>query len=248
MRGNNFGSRFLAGGLFGLSLLAVGTSGYSQVAKLNYGGTSASSGQYVYCVAMTKAINDQVPEVRVTNMETGASVENARLLQRGDIDLGMMTVDVQFRAWNGLEEFKGVKHQNLRKLWRWASLPHTVFVTKESGVTSLHQLTGKKFAPGFTGTATEGLTMRLFEANDIKPAWFRGGLSAIVDGVKNRQILGYAKSGGPDPSVQDIASLIPITVLSVPDEMLAKGNAKYPGFYPASYITAKSYPGQEQAV
>ena len=106
MRGKNFRWRFLACGLFALSLLAMGTSGHSQVVKLNYGGTSASSGQYVYCVAMTKAINDQVPEVRVTNIETGASVENARLLQRGDIDLGMMTIDVQFRAWNGLEEFK----------------------------------------------------------------------------------------------------------------------------------------------
>ena len=90
--------------------------------------------------------------------------------------------------------------------------------------------------------------MRLFEANDIKPVWFRGGLSAIVDGVKNRQILGYAKSGGPDPSVQDIASLIPITLLPIPDEVLAKGNGKYPGFYPPSFIPPKSYPGQDTVV
>jgi len=239
------GWRFGALLVLGLAVAIPSTEGFSQVVKLNYGGTSASSGQYVYCVAMTKAINDQVPEVRVTNMETSASVENARLLHRGDIDFGNITIDIAYRMANGVEDFKGMKNQTLRQLWCWSILPHTVFVTKESGITSIYQLTGKKFAAGFTGSDTEFITFKLFEANEIKPAWFRGGLAALVDAVKNRQLLGYVKSGGPDPSVQDIASLIPITLLPIPDEALAKGNALFPGRFTRANVKARSYPGQE---
>ena len=231
-----------------LLILGLSSTGFAQKMKISYGGTSASSGSYISTVTVCKAINDGVPEVNVTNVETGASVENARLLSRGDVDFCLLDVSIQDRLWNGLEEFKGHQNQNIRNLWLTTVIPHTVFVTKESGITSINQLTGKKFAPGFTGSATAALAMRLFEANGIKPAWYRSGLSAMVDAVKNRELLGYVKSGFPDTTVQDIASLIPVVLLPITDEALAKGNAKYPGMYVRAIGPAKSYSGQDQDV
>lgn len=230
-------------------ILTTSTSGFAKdIVKLTYGGCPSSSGVFVYTVAMTRAINDQVPEVNVTNMETTASVENARLIHRGDIDFGMISVDVQFRFWNGIDEFKGMENRTIRKLWLYATVPHTVFVTKESGITSIYQLNDKKFSAGTPGTGTEALTHRLFEANGIKPIWFRAGLSVQIEAVKNRQIVGFVKSGAPDSSIQDVASLIPIVLLPIPDEALIKANEKYPGLFPPTHVPAKSYPGQNKEV
>jgi TRAP-type uncharacterized transport system substrate-binding protein len=126
-------------------VLVLSTTVFAQkTVKMSYGGTSASSGSYVLTVTICKAINDQVPEVNVTNVETGASVENARLLERGDVDYCLLDVSIQDRVWNGLEEFKGHQNQKIRNLWLQSFIPHTVFVTKESGITSINQLTGKK--------------------------------------------------------------------------------------------------------
>jgi TRAP transporter TAXI family solute receptor len=242
------GAKMSLGLVLTVLLLAISTTVFAQKMKISYGGTSASSGSYISTVTVCKAINDGVPEVNVTNVETGASVENARLLIRGDVDFCLMDVSIQDRLWNGLEEFKGRQNQTIRNLWLTTVIPHTVFVTKESGITSINQLTGKKFSPGFTGSATASLAVRLFEANGIKPVWYRSGLSAMVDAVKNRELVGYVKSGFPDTTVQDIASLIPIVLLPITDEAMAKGNAKYPGMFVKTIGPAKSYQGQDQDV
>jgi len=216
--------------------------------ELSYGGTSSSSGAYAWCVSHAKAINDQTTKAHVTVMETGASIENMRLLKRKDIDYGMASIDVAVRVYTGVDEFKGAANPNARLLWLWVTNPHTVFVTAESGVNSIYELSGKPFGSGLTGSATEALTTRLFKANNIKPKWFRGATAASRDATKNKQIIGYSKSGGPDSSVLDVAVTTPIKVLPIPDGALKKAQAAYPGMFVRSYIKANAYKGQTEAV
>ena len=209
--------------------------------KIAYGGTSASSGSYAWCVAMAEAINKAVPECYVTVIETGASIENLHLLYRGDINMGMATVDAAARAYHGRMEFAKKANPNLRLLWNWLALPHTVFVTQKSGVKSIYALKGKKFGCGMTGSATAAMTLALFDACDIHPNWFYGGTGANRDAAKNRQIIGYVKSGVPDASVMDVASVLPIRLLPVSDTDLAKAPAKYPGMFTRGYAPANAY-------
>ena len=209
--------------------------------KIAYGGTSASSGSYAWCVAMAEAINKAVPECYVTVVETGASIENLHLLKRGDIDMGMATVDSAARAYHGRMEFAGKANPNLRLLWDWLDMPHTVFVTQESGVKSIYELEDKKFGCGMTGSATAAMTLALFDACNIHPKWFYGGTGANRDATKNRQIIGYVKSGAPDASVMDVASVLPIRLLPVSETDLAKAQAKYPSMFTKSYAPANAY-------
>jgi len=222
-------------------LLSPDTSAAQKVTKLSYGGTASSSGAYVGVVAMAEIINKAIPECRVTIVETGASIENAHLLRRGDVHFGMVMADAVARAYHGMKEFAGKADPNLRVLWAYADVPHTVFVTEKSGVTSIYQLQGKKFGCGLTGSATEAMTLALFDACGIKPDWFRGDTAAARDAVKNRQIIGYSKSGSPDSSVQDVASALPIRLLPIADADFAKAQAKYPGMFSRGIIPADVY-------
>ena len=85
------------------------------------------------------------------------------------------------------------------------------------------------------------MTLALFDACGIKPDWFYGGTAASRDAMKNRQIIGYVKTGRRDPSVMDVASVIPIRLLPVSDADFAKANAKYPDMFVRNYVPANAY-------
>ena len=51
--------------------------------KLLIGSTSASSSQYGYFVALSQLINSKVPNVESSVVETGATVDNLRRIERG---------------------------------------------------------------------------------------------------------------------------------------------------------------------
>ena len=61
------------------------------------------------------------------------------------------------------------------------------------------------------------------------------------------RIIGYCKSGVKEASIQQIAVSTPITILPIPDNILAKTLAKYKGFNKA-VIPAGKDPGQTQDV
>ena len=202
---------------------------------VNYGGTSASSGGYASVVAEMNIIEKYSGETGVqvipTIMETGASIENLKLLKRGDCQFGMAGMPGSYRAYNGLDEFEGMANPNLRILLCNSTTGHSIFVTKESGVTTLEELEGKPFGCGLTGSETESVTVRFFDANNIKPNWFRGTTGAARDATLNRQIIGYVKSGLPDASVQEVAASLPIRLLSINQAQMDKAQAKYPGLF-----------------
>lgn len=235
------------GGTEGASTAPGEGSAAGKITALRYGGTSSSSSAYAWVVAMAEAINTRVPEVRIDVMETGAAVENLNLLARGDIDLGLGTIAAG-RAFTGIGDFEGKANPDLRFLWAWTNAPHAVFVRADSGIESIYDLDGKPFGAGLRGSDTEWLTTTFFEVNGIHPEWFRGDTAAMRDATKNRQILGYSKSGEPDPSVLDVATAFPIRLLPIPQEAFDKAAAAFPTQFVPATLAAGTYPGQEEDV
>jgi TRAP-type uncharacterized transport system substrate-binding protein len=92
-----------------------------------------------------------------------------------------------------------------------------------------------------TGSATEAMTIAFFDACNIRPNWFRGGIAASRDATKNRQITGYVVSKAPDPTVQDVASVLPIRLLAIKEEDFSKASTKYPGMFVRGRVPADVY-------
>src|SRR3546814_4363345 len=67
--------------------------------KLLIGASSASSSQYGYFVALSQLINSHVQNVDSSVVETGATVDNLRRIERKQIDLGLVTTNVGYRAY-----------------------------------------------------------------------------------------------------------------------------------------------------
>lgn len=188
--------------------------------QLLIGSTSTSSSQYGYFVAVSQIINQQVPDLRASVVETGATVDNLRRILREQIDLGLVTTNVGYHAYAGEGEFADRKVDN-RLLWVYSLAPQNVVVREDAEVDSLSDLDGKRFNPGITGSATEATTTAVFDTLGIEPDYARGSTTDVVAAVKDNRMIGYVKSGVGnklDGSSMDIATFTPIDVLSLTDE------------------------------
>lgn len=198
--------------------LVAGTAQAEQ--ELLIGSTSTSSSQYGYFVAVSQIINQQVPEVSTSVVETGATVDNLRRILRDQVDMGLVTTNVGYHAYAGEGEFSERPVDN-RLLWVYSNAPQNVVMRKDAGVDSMSGLDGVRLNPGITGSATEATTISVMETLGIEPDYARGSTTDVVAGVKDGRIAGYVKSGVGnklDGSSLDISTFTPVEVLSLTDE------------------------------
>lgn len=219
-------SRFKPAALIlGASLLAVfqGTA-VAQSSRLAIGTTSSSSSHYGYFVAVSQIINSRVKGIDTSVVETGATMDNLRRMDRRQVDLGLVTTNVIHHANAGTGDFAG-KPSKSRLLWIYSIAPQNAVVRKDSGVNSFADLAGRKFNTGLKGSATEKTTDAVFALLGITPDVVRGSTGEIVDAVKDNRVVGYVKSGAGlklDASTREIATFTPVSVLGLDDAQKAK--------------------------
>ena len=138
--------------VFIISVLSGGTSMAAQ--KMLIGSTSASSSHYGYFVAVSQVINEKVPGIETSVVETGATVDNLRRFSRKQIDIGLVTTNVLSQAYYGKQDFKN-RPVKSKLLWVYVIAPQNVIVRKDSGITNFAGLNGQRFNPGLKGSATE---------------------------------------------------------------------------------------------
>ena len=181
------------------------------------GTTAATSSHYGYFAAVSQLLNERVPGMRASIVETGATVDNLRRLKAGQIDIGLVTTNTVFEAENGTGKFADDPVKT-RLLWVYTVAPQNVVVRRDSGVGALAELAGKKFNPGIRGSATEATSEKVFTALGVAPDYVRGSTGDIVSGIKDDRLIGYVKSGAGkalDASTRDLATAADINVLGL---------------------------------
>jgi TRAP transporter TAXI family solute receptor len=198
------------------SSLAHGAA-LAQPKKLLIGTTSTSSSHYSYFVAASQVINKSVKGVETSVVETGATMDNLRRMDRKQVDFGLVTTNVMFHANAGSGAFKD-KPTEAQLLWVYSIAPQNVIVRKDANVDSLAGLNGRRFNTGLKGSATERTTDAVFELLGIKPDVLRGSTGEVVDAIKDNRAIGYVKSGAGmavDASTREIAAFTPVRVLGL---------------------------------
>lgn len=198
--------------------------------KLLIGSTSASSSHYGYFVSVAKLVNEKADGLEASVVETGATLDNLRRIERGQVDFGLVTTNVAQHAHAGTNEFDG-RPMKLGLLWVYTGAPQNVIVREDAEVGSLAELKDVRFNPGIKGSATESTTEAVFEALGLSADYVRGSTTDVVDMIKDNRVAGYVKSGAGtklDGSTLDIATFTPIKVLGLTDEQKAVLAEKMP--------------------
>lgn len=225
-----FTARPWAAAFCALALTIVHVGAQADAKRLLIGTTSSSSSHYGYFVAVSQIINKQVPGIDSSVVESGATMDNLRRMDRRQVDLGLVTTNVMHQANAGTGDFAG-KPATSRLLWIYSLAPQNAIVRKDSGVKTLAGLDGKKFNTGLKGSATEKTTDAVFALLGIKPNVLRGSTGEVVDAVKDNRAIGYVKSGAGlklDASTREIATTTPIEILGLDATQAGKIVAEMP--------------------
>ncbi|MFD1147480.1 TAXI family TRAP transporter solute-binding subunit [Saccharothrix hoggarensis] len=186
--------------------------------------------------ALAAALADELPATRVVARSTAASVENVRLLQAGDVHLGLSSLDPLVGALLDADDPGGIS-----AVGRLYDSFMQIVVPAGSPVRRLSDLAGRivSFGPSESGTeftatrllALFGISVDARRMEHAKAAreLAAGSLDALL-----------ALTGIPTPAVTDILDTFPLRLLDLPDEAehLAE---RYPGPYVPATIPATTY-------
>jgi TRAP transporter TAXI family solute receptor len=233
------------------AILVLGGSlaGAAEFITVLTGGTSGI--YYPLGVALSKIYGEGIEGSKAQVQSTKASVENLNLLQQGRGEVAFTLGDALSLAWAGNEEagFKG-KLDKLRGLSALYPNYIQIVASKDSGIQSIADLKGKRLSVGAPKSGTElnaravlgaaGLTYEDLGKVEYLP------FGESVELIKNRQLDATLQSVGLGAaSIRDLATSVPITIVPIPQDVIAKiGDPAYI----ARTIPAGTYQGQDQDV
>ncbi len=225
--------------------------GFAQQKFINVLTGGQSGVYYPLGVALSQIYAKAIPDAKTSAQATKASAENLNLVQAGKGEVAFTLGDALSDAYKGNEE-AGFKTP-LKKLRVLAAIyPNYIQIvaTADSGIKTLADLKGKRISVGAPKSGTElnaravlkaaGLTYADFSKVEYLP------FGESVELMKNRQLDVTLQSAGLGvASIRDLATSVPIVVVAVPPEVVAKvGDAAYQ----AATIPANTYGGQSAAV
>ena len=212
------------------------------------GGTAGT--YYPFGGAMAKIWNSKIPGMNVTAQATGASVENVRLVNRGEAELAMVQSDTIDFAFNAKENFK----EKLTKMSVLAVLyPEViqVVVRGDSKIDSFDDLKGMKIGVGAPGSGTEANFRQLADGyglnkDDVKAQYL--SFSESAEQFKDKHIDAFIVTAGiPNAAVMDIGTQHSVRIINIADNKAAAITKKYP-FLSTFTIPANTYKNQTTPV
>ncbi len=230
-----------------LVLFLVGTIFPAHAATFLSIGTGGTAGTYYPLGGeIANLFNTTIPDVKATAQATGASVENLRLINAGEAELGFTQNDVAAYAYAGTDIFDGEVIDTFSVVASlYPEIIHLV-VRADAGIDTIADLKGKRVSIGAAGSgtvfnamhflATAGLTL-----DDIDEQYLSFAESG--DAAKNRQIDAFfCTAGVPNAAITELASGSAAKVLSLSADEMASLQTGH-SFYVPYTIPAGTYPG-----
>ena len=240
-----FRTRLLAVGSVALSL-GLGTLPAMAQEFINVltGGTSGV--YYPLGVALSEIYGKGMEGARTQVQATKASVENLNLLQKARGEIAFTLGDSLKLAWEGNAEAGfPTKLDKLRGIAAIYPNYIQIVAAKDSGIEKLEDLRGKTLSVGAPKSGTEINARAILAAagmsyEDLGRVEYLP-FAESVELIKNRQLDATLQSAGLGvASIRDLATSVPINVVAVPADAVAKVGEPYL----ATTIPAGTYEGQ----
>jgi len=220
----------------------------TQFVSIGTGGTGGI--YYPYGGGVAEIWSKYVKDVKAVAEVTGASVENVKLAHKGETVIGEVMGDVAVAGLNGLDKFKGKKHDILSMAIMYPNLLQVVTL-KKSGITNIEQVKGRSISSGSPGSGTNFMAETVFKALGIPLDSFKDSrlsftesANALRDGTID---LGVWSVGPGTSSILDLSTTHDIHILSFTPEQTEKILA-YNKTYSAVELAGGVYRGADQAV
>lgn len=215
--------------------------------------TAATTGAlYPLGAGIANLWNTKLGYINARVQASNGGVQNLNLLKSKNAQVSFAVSSITYEALHGQRGFKGREYKDVRVLAGLYSNPNQVVARAESGVKSLADFKGKRFAPGAAGGTTEVESRVHFTAaglnypDDLKAQFV--GFTESIDLMRNKQLDGvWIMAGMPTAAVSEMCATAGGRLVSMEPELIGKIRAEYP-WYSEFVIPAGTYDGQTDPV
>jgi len=213
---------------------------------ISTGGTSGS--YYPVGGAIANIVSKYAEGVNITAQTSGGSIENLKLIEKGQSELGLAQNDLADYAIKGIEIFD-TKLEKIRSIAALYPEYIHIAVRPDKGINSISDLKGKKISVGAPGSGSEANCRQFLELLGVPYESFQPQFLENTDAAnqfKDNVIDGFIITTGlPSPAVQEIAVSNGVKIIGFSKEEAEKINKQWP-FLTAEVIPANSYKDQAE--
>jgi uncharacterized protein len=224
----------------------------SKPQNLNFPTASTTGTIYPLGSAMANLWNTEIEGLRVNAQASNGGVDNLNQLKDGESHISFATSGIIWEAFNGERGFKDRKYDGVRIVAGLYYNPNQFVVRKDSGIESVGDIKGKKFAPGATGSTPEVESSIILPAygmnypDDIKANFV--GFTEAIDLMRNKQLDGaLIQAGLPTAAVTEMTQTAEGVLIGIEPEIRKQLMEEYP-WYSEMTIPAGTYENQDKDV
>ncbi|MFN0074578.1 MAG: TAXI family TRAP transporter solute-binding subunit [Chloroflexota bacterium] len=218
-------------------------------------GTGGTGGVYFpYGGGLARIVTARLPNAEMTAEVTGGSVDNMKLINAGEADLGMSTADSAYDAFNGTDVYKDTGKISACAI----AVPYDSFIhiiaLGDSNINTVADMKGKRISVGSAGSSTEGAADRILEVAGLDPrrdvVRDNLGVAESVGALKDRKIEAMFWIGGlPTAAVTDLVQTPNMRVKFIPGQPYIEPlRAKFGPLYTPFALPRTTYAGLDADV
>ena len=190
-------------------------------------------------------------KLSATAETAGASVANAQLLGRKDIESAFVAADILDAAYKGTGQFDGKPLKNLRALGALYPEQVQLVTAAKSNIRTFRDLKGKSVSSGSPGSGQWQLLGDLLEVYGMTRKDIGEDLSSFtqsVDKIKDGNLVAsLITAGAPTSSIVDLANGHDIRIVPLAGPEIEALRKKQP-YYANVQLPANTYKGQTAPV
>lgn len=238
---------------FPVSFLGFGAiPGQAQeITRITVGGSGPGATAYILAGGLAELINTKInhPKLRITAQTTKGFVENTRLVDSGQMDIGMSSTPLLYSHHRGLKPFKK-KATKLRVGLPVGASAHQWVTFEKTGIKTIADLAGKRVSIGPRGSSTAVQSERTLRAYGVweKVKVNQLGWAEAARALQDGKLDAYGiTSTLPTPAVVESNAQGKMRLLPIDREKIEALAKQYPGYAPFT-LEAGIYEKQKQDV
>jgi TRAP transporter TAXI family solute receptor len=200
-------------------------------------GTAAPGGTYALYGPAWGQMAQEATGVAITYRTTQGPNQNIILVNRREVELGMVTMGVALQAWNGQGDWtQGNRFRDIRALFPMYDTPFHGIVLKRSGITGHAQLAGRSVGVGPRGGTPGTYYPQILNTLGVRPSAVRYGSGSDLIGQVQDGLLDcfLFASGVPIPAFSELEVQAEVNFLDFTEEEVRRLTTQFPELSPGS--------------
>jgi hypothetical protein len=200
-------------------------------------GTAAPGGTYALYGPAWGQIAQEATGVAISFRTTQGPNQNIILVNRREVELGMVTMGVALQAWNGQGDWtQGNRFRDIRALFPMYDTPFHGIALRRSGITAHAQLNGRSVGVGPRGGTPGTYYPQILNTLGVRPSAVRyGSASDLVGQIQDGLLDSFLfASGVPVPAFSEIEVQAEVNYLDFTEEEVRRLTTQFPELSPGT--------------